>query len=161
VAGASPADVALMAEKQITYWIEGTVARPGNPVRFSFQVAAPATFSQCQTDARPGVAIPEDARTSVSLTLHGDHLFFDAFLTGSEATVVRKAQWIVSAADALGKTEVVTADLAALPTERVLAGYATGGGPYGPVNTVLDFVRSQLATQGHVNGEGECVTNAQ
>ncbi|MBT8467196.1 MAG: hypothetical protein KJN97_00495, partial [Deltaproteobacteria bacterium] len=29
-------------------------------------------------------------------------------------------------------------------------------GPAGAINNAWDFIRSQLGTQGHLNGEGEC-----
>lgn len=163
VAGVTPADLQVMIDRQLTYWIEGTVQRPDRPVSFTFQVGAPARFAKCQTDARPGVAIPDDGRTAVSLTLHGDHLFFNQFLTGEEGTITRQAGWIVKLADALGRDRVVTEDLASAAGQDTTAlfpsaaGYQLSGGPYGGIASALDFVRGQLATQGHVNGEGECV----
>jgi hypothetical protein len=159
VAGVTQADLQVMIDKQLTYWIEGTVNRPEKPVSFSLQVGVPSSFGDCQTDARPGVAIPEGARASVSLTLHGDHLFFDGFLSGTEAAVVRRAQWLVDA-DVDGDGRVVTSDLVALPAERLFGGYNLGSAPF-PINDALDFVRAQLATQGHVNGEGECTWTVQ
>ncbi|MET0341107.1 MAG: hypothetical protein ABW252_08890 [Polyangiales bacterium] len=163
VAGVTPADLQVMIDKQLTYWIEGTVQRADKPVRFVFQVGAPARFAECQTDARPGVAVPDDGRTAVSLTLHGDHLFFNQFLTGDEGTITRQAKWIADAdvdGDGLVVTEDLSKPLPELATERLFpsaAGYQLREGPYGPITNALDFVRAQLATQGHVNGEGECV----
>lgn len=154
--GVAAADLQVMIDNQYTYWIEGTVAGPQKPVTFSFQVGVPAVFSECQTNARPGVAIPDGGRGSVNLTLHGDHLFFNGFLSGSEAAIKRSSKWLTEpGVDRDGDGHVETKELRMLPAEQVLPGVNTGGAPF-PINDALDFVRAQLATQGHVNGEGEC-----
>jgi len=154
--GVSPADGQAMIAQQLTYWVEGTVQREGRSVRFSFQVAAPTVFSACQSDGEPGVTVSEGGQSTAAITLHGDHLWFDSLPTGSEGTVMRRAEWVLAAADRLGKTELVTADLANVPAEQVFPsslGYNLAGANIG---TALDFVRAQLSTQGHLNGEGEC-----
>jgi hypothetical protein len=66
------------------------------------------------------------------------------------------------AADQDGDGRVSTEDLAALDTTTLFPSgeYDLGGNPLGdehPIETALDFVRAQLATQGHFRGEGECV----
>jgi len=152
--GVSDADAQVMMSQGLTYWIEGTVNRPEKPVRFSFQVRVPTVFSDCESDGEPGVAVGEGGRSAGSITLHGDHLWFDAFLTGSEASVMRRTQWLVDA-DVDGDGKVVTADLANARPEAIFKNYSFAGAPI-PINSALDFVRAQLATQGHLNGEGEC-----
>lgn len=151
--GVSPADAEIMIAQGLTYWIEGTV-NADKPVSFSLQVRVPTVFTDCQSDGEPGVSVSENGRSAASITLHGDHLWFDSFLTGSEANVVRRTQWLVDA-DVNGDGKVVTADLANARPETIFKGYSFAGAPI-PINTALDFVRAQLATQGHVNGEGEC-----
>ena len=152
LAGVTPADLQVMVDQQLTYWIEGTVAGPDKPLSFKLQVGVPAVFSDCQTNARPGIAIPDGGRTSLNLTLHGDHLFFDGFLSGSEAAVKRSAKWLIDA-DLNRDGRVETPELVGQSAVRLfpmanLSGFT--------INDALDFVRAQLSTQGHVNGEGEC-----
>jgi hypothetical protein len=154
LAGVSDADAQVMMSKGLTYWIEGTVERPEKPVRFSFQVRVPTVFSDCQSDGEPGVAVGEGGRSAATITLHGDHLWFDSFLSGSEASIVRRAKWLADA-DVDGDGKVVTEDLASVRPEVVFKNYSFAGAPI-PIETALDFVRAQLATQGHVNDEGEC-----
>jgi hypothetical protein len=159
LAGVSDADAQEMIDKQLTYWIEGTVDRPEKPVRFVFKVAVPSTYADCQSNGQPGVAVSEGGTSTATLTLHGDHLWFDSLVRGDEATVTRRAQWLVTA-DTDGDGMVVTEDLAKVAAEVAFPsaqGYNLSGGPI-PVSTALDFVRGQLATQGHLNGEGECET---
>lgn len=152
LAGVSDADAQVMIEKGLTYWIEGTVARKEKPVQFSFQVRVPTVYSDCQADGEPGVAVGEGGRSAATITLHGDHLWFDSFLSGSEAGIGRRAKWLVDA-DVDGDGKVVTEDLASLRPEVVFKDYDFAGAR---IDTALDFVRAQLASQGHFNVEGEC-----
>lgn len=157
LAGTTDADAQLMIEKQWTYWIEGTVNRPGKPVSFVLQLAVPTLYTDCESNGQPGVSVSEGGASSATITLHGDHLWFDSLVAGYESTVVRRTQWLVDA-DTDGDGKVVTEDLAQLPAETAFPtaqGYNLSGGSI-PIRNALDFVRAQLATQGHLNGEGEC-----
>jgi len=164
--GVSAADAQVMIDQKLTYWIEGTVNRTGKPVRFRFQVATPTVLSDCESDGEPGLAITEGGQSSARLTLHGDHLWFDSLPTGSEGTVARRADWLAVAADLLGKTEVTADDLAQVRAEQVFPSRLPDGSPGynlsgASIATARDWVVAQLATQGHLNGEGECVWTAQ
>lgn len=153
----APADAQTLIDKGLTYWIDGTVSCPERSVSFSFQVAVPTEFYDCESDGEPGVAVGSGGTSTATITLHGDHLWFDSLVSSGEGTVQRRAAWILKA-DADGDGKVVTEDLAALRAEDAFPsslGYNLSGGLV-PVTTALDFVRVQLATQGHVNGEGEC-----
>lgn len=157
LAGATDADAQLMIEKQWTYWIEGTVNRPGKPVSFVLQLAVPTVYTDCESNGQPGVSVSEGGVSTATITLHGDHLWFDSLVAGYESTVVRRTQWLVDA-DTDGDGKVVTEDLAKLPAETAFPsskGYNLSGGAI-PIANALDFVRAQLATQGHFNGEGAC-----
>jgi hypothetical protein len=159
LAGVSDADAQEMIAKGLTYWIEGRVENPGKPVDFVFKVAVDSVYSACESNEQPGVAVSEGGASTATITLHGDHPWFNTVSRGDEATVTRYAQWLVDA-DVDGDGKVVTEDLSNVAAERVFPsakGYNVSGGPI-PVATALDFVRAQLATQGHLNGEGECQT---
>jgi hypothetical protein len=86
--------------------------------------------------------------------------WFNSFPTGSEASIERRAAWILEA-DADGDGRVSTEDLVALDATEVFTtqlGYSLDGAPDGiTIDNALDFVRAQLATQGHFKGEGECI----
>lgn len=163
----SRAEAQQMIDNGWSYWIEGSVQRPaaeGGPVEFVLQAAVPALFDQCGLDAQPGLAVTEKGATA-TITIHGDHIWFNTFPTGSEGTVQRRAAWLV-AADTDNDGKVSTEDLAALDATEVFTsglGYSLDGAPKGedglplPIDTALDFVRAQLATQGHFKGEGECI----
>jgi hypothetical protein len=157
----SEGDLATMTELGITYWIEGVVERSaaeGGPVEFVVQAAVPTLYTDCEYDGEPGVSVVASGTAAATVTLHGDHMFFNAFPTGSEGAIVRRAGWLVEAdLDGNGKVEV--AELAQADATDLFTrakGYSLDGAPI-PVETALDFVRAQLATQGHYKGEGECI----
>jgi hypothetical protein len=157
--GVAPGDAQLMIERGLTYWIEGSVAGPERPVSFVFQLAVPTLFADCESNGEPGVAVGEGGISTATITLHGDHLWFDSFPTGDESTVTRRAAWLVQA-DRDGDGMVSTSDLASVRAEDVFPsslGYNLSGSG-GPIVNALDFVRAQLATQGHLNGEGDCTS---
>jgi hypothetical protein len=156
--GVSAADLATMIAEGWTYWIEGVVEGEERDVKFVIQTDVPTTFESCELDGEPGVTVVEGSPQSATITLHGDHIFFNAFPTGSEGSIERRAAWVV-AADADGDGNVSTEDLRALDASEVFTstlGYSLDGAPI-PIVNALDFVRAQLATQGHYKGEGECI----
>jgi hypothetical protein len=157
----SQSDLQQMVDNGWTYWIEGTVARAqaeGGPVTFVLQTAVPTLFDRCGIDGQPGLAVVADGTATGTITIHGDHLWFNSFPTGSEGTVERRTAWLV-AADLDKDGKVSTEDLAALDATEVFTtslGYSLDGAPV-VIESALDFVRAQLATQGHFKGEGECI----
>jgi hypothetical protein len=159
----APGDAQDMIDHGWTYWIEGSVQRPqadGGPVDFVIQTAVPTLFKDCELDGEPGVTVIADQTATGDITIHGDHIWFNSFPTGSEGSVERRAAWLLEA-DRDGDGKVSTEDLAALDATEVFTtqlGYSLDGAPEEiPIDSALDFVRAQLATQGHFRGEGECI----
>lgn len=154
-------DLQQMVDNGWTYWIEGTVERSvaeGGPVEFVLQTAVPTLFDRCGIDGQPGLAVVADGVATGTITIHGDHIWFNKFPTGSEGTVERRSAWLI-AADTDKDGKVSTEDLAALDATDVFTtslGYSLDGAPV-VIESALDFVRAQLATQGHFKGEGECI----
>ncbi|HEX5656270.1 MAG TPA: hypothetical protein VFX59_03705 [Polyangiales bacterium] len=160
VGAVSDADAQAMVDQQLTYWIEGEVAA-AKPVKFVIKVPLPVQFASCENDGEPGVAVTEGRPTTAQLTLHGDHMWFTTLVRGDESTVVLRAGWLVKA-DKDGDGLVTSDDLKTVKAEEVFPtseGYNLSGGLF-PVTNAYDFVRAQLASQGHLNGEGECVATA-
>lgn len=155
----TPQEREEMVAKGLTYWIEGTVVCPERTVSFKFQVAVPTVYHQCQSDGEPGVAVSAGGTSTATVTLHGDHLWFDSLPSAAEGTVNRRAAWILHA-DPDGDGMVDTADLAAVRAEVAFPsslGYRLDGAE---IANALDFVKAQLRTQGHLNVEGECLWSA-
>jgi hypothetical protein len=168
----SEEDFAAMRADGCAYLIEGRIEDPegdgmsnppgGSPrtgvaaVRFQLCVPLEVAHGPCQAeDGLPGIVVTTGA-TTFDLTVHGDHLFFDSFPAGAEV-VRRRAQWLADA-DLNGDGEVVRAELEAIDAAMLFRtpDYSLAGSPI-PIRTAWDFVRAQLASQVHFQGEGECV----
>ena len=161
---------AEMVREGWTYLVEGTISQTGGEscpppagtcsvnesIAFRFGAAAATAYGPCQAeDGPPGVAIIPGG-TTASLTIHGDHLFFNGFPEAEEGGVMRFAQWLadcdidldgmVTRAELEG---IVPADLAELDERYDLSSPI-------PLTNMWEYVRAQLTTQGHFQGEGEC-----
>jgi hypothetical protein len=128
-------------------------------ISFDFGVSAETHFGPCEIDGVPGVSIAAGSTQTVAATIHGDHLFFNGFPEGDEGGIVRLAQWLAdSDLDLDGSVtreeleSISPAELAELDP----ALYDLGGSPISPVEDMWTYVRAQLKTQGHMDGEGEC-----
>lgn len=161
------ADLARMVGESCTYLITGAITRDAETVAFDVCVPADTEYRPCESDTGiEGVTIAASTTTSAQLTLHGDHLFFNGFPVGAEGSVVRRAQWMADA-DADGDGTVTRADLESIGGSELgtlfpsdpgdgLPGFSLAATPI-PLDTAWDYVRAQLMTQGHFQGEGECV----
>lgn len=151
-------DFNAMVEKEWSYIIEGTISPEDDPQsvkRFLIEADVPAVYFACEFEGEQGVNV--QSSSSVELTLHGDHIFFNGF-PEEETEVVRLAQWLWDIPD--DGDELLTKDdfMEATNTEELFPSsqYTLTGGPIEEINNAWDFIRAQLATQGHINGEGEC-----
>lgn len=131
---------------------------PAPEVRFELGVEAETTYGPCEIDGVPGFSVGSDGKQTVSVTMHGDHLFFNGFPEGGEGGVMRLAQWLADCDLDLDGT-VTRDELEQVAPEQLSElneRFQLGGSPISPLTNMLDYVRSQLKTQGHMNGEGEC-----
>lgn len=126
----------------------------------AFQILADVevAFGPCEVDGLTGVALTDGRTSTVALTIHGDHLFFNGFPEGSEGGVLRLAQWLADSDLNLDGT-VENAELEAIAPSALSEfdeRFQLGGSPLTPLDSLLTYVRAQLMTQGHIQGEGEC-----
>jgi hypothetical protein len=126
-------------------------------VAFNLLVPAETAFGPCEIDEVPGVAIAANSTTTVAVTIHGDHLFFNGFPEGDEGAVSRLAQWFADC-DLNLDGSVTAEELETIPPADLpaIADYQLGGSPINPLEEMWDYVIAQLKTQGHFQGEGEC-----
>lgn len=155
-------DVDAMVANGWSYLIEGTITRvsDGATKDFLIQADVRSTYSACAVEGlEPGVNVSRNS--SVDITLHGDHIFFNGF-PEEEGNVVRLAQWMWDIEDTDGNDVLTQTDFQAAtdvgslfpsPPQGV---YELTGGPISPIDDAWDFIRAQLGTQGHIFGEGEC-----
>ncbi len=155
-------DIDAMVANGWSYVIEGTITQVSDGATKSFLIEAdvPTVYSACAVEGlEPGVNV--STNSSVDLTLHGDHIFFNGF-PEEEGNVQRLAQWLWDIGDTNGD-EVLTrvdfeaaTDVGSLFPSPPQGVYELTGGPITPINNAWDFIRAQLGTQGHIFGEGEC-----
>ena len=156
------ADVEAMIANGWSYIIEGTITQVSDGASKDFLIEAdvPSVYSDCAVEGlEPGVNV--SSNSSVGITLHGDHMFFNGF-PEEEGNVVRLAQWLWDIPD-VDSDEVLTqadfeaaTDIATLYPSPPTGVYELTGGPIAPITNAWDFIRAQLGTQGHIFGEGEC-----
>jgi hypothetical protein len=127
-------------------------------LRFSIEARAEVNYGPCAIDGLPGLAVQGGEVTTKAITLHGDHMFFGGFPEGAEGEVRRYAQWLADCD--LDQSGTVTSEELAMIQPSALAEFderfPLGGSPLRPIDDMLTYVESQLSTQGHFEGEGEC-----
>lgn len=183
---ASEADLTEMKAKGWNYLIKGKIAqtagkscppkklaKPGtktangekndNPcydaptVSFVLGADAQTHYGPCEVDEVAGVALTDGATASAAITMHVDHLFFNGFGIHDESKVNRYAQWLADC-DLNLDGNVTMEEL----TKIKLAQIAELDDRYSMTNppikmeTMADYLKAQLKTQGHFQGEGEC-----
>ena len=156
------AEIEAMIANGWSYIIEGTITQVSNGAskNFLIETDVPSVYSDCAVEGlEPGVNV--SSNSSVDITLHGDHMFFNGF-PEEEGNVVRLAQWLWDIPD-VDSDEVLTqvdfeaaTDIATLYPSPPTGVYELTGGPIAPITNAWDFIRAQLGTQGHIFGEGEC-----
>lgn len=158
-------DVEAMIANGWSYLIAGTITRVSDGATKEFSIAAevPSVYTSCAVeDLEPGVNV--SSNSSVDITMHGDHLFFNGF-PEEEGNVMRLAQWLwdiedIDGDDVLSQADFEAAtDVGSLFPSPPQGAYELTGGPLAITNA-WDFVRAQLGTQGHIFGEGECEWSA-
>jgi hypothetical protein len=157
--------VEQMVTEGLSYIIEGTLTQTssGDTVDFLIEADVSAFAENCEgggEGAEPGVNVTTNQ--DASLTLHGDHIFFNGF-PENEEDIERLATWMWTVAEnrttdpnePLTREDFEAADADALnlfPADQ----YDFSKSPLAPIDTAWEFIRAQLATQGHLNGDGEC-----
>jgi hypothetical protein len=161
-------DFDALFDADATYLLEGSIAKDDGEscppdaecrqtaeVRFSLAVPAETLFGPCSAEqGLAGAVVNESGTTSVAITMHGDHIFFDAFPVGTE-DVDRRAQWLADA-DLDGDDLVTGDELNSIDAADLLASTHSFTGARIPVDSAWDYVIAQLKTSGHFQGEGEC-----
>lgn len=163
-ASVSEEDFERMVREGCSYLIVGSAADGARRVDFDLCLDARAEYDCASTEGMEGIVVSAGATTAF-LTVHGDHLFFNGFPSGDEGTIVRRGGLLALVDDATGGDGLVDRDdLAASPiallprSEYVLTGAPTVEGRV--ITDLALYARAQLSTQGHLDGEGECVPNA-
>jgi hypothetical protein len=154
--GVTEADVAMMRDGELVYYIAGRATKEMREVTFAWGLANPVHQSDCTNgvDGTDGVVVRNNAASDAEITIHVEHAFWDSL--GTEESALRFDP-IAALADADG---VVTWD--ALAGARLSELQDEDGNPlvYNPgslpLSNLQEFILAATRTQAHLGGEGLC-----
>jgi len=151
---ATPPDSATAVDQNAA----GDPCYQATALSFSIEARAEVSYGPCSIDGLRGVAVRAGETATAAISMHGDHLFFGGFPEGSEGAVGRYAQWLADS-DLDLDGQITSGELATIPPSALPEldeRFPLGGSPIRPIDNLLTYVESQLSTQGHFEGEGEC-----
>jgi hypothetical protein len=151
------ADLALLKSRQASVIVVGSATKAGVTKSFDWTFTTATTYADCERAEMggKGVVLTVGQETTVQLTVHGDHFFYDQ-LSG-DAKLRFDA---LAAADANNDNRVTFDELAAVQLTSLPQGqYGTAS--VANVRNLRDFVSQNVRTIGHYDGEGECVVTRQ
>jgi hypothetical protein len=114
----------------------------GRSVAFDWTFDTPVAWSRCEDP----LDLPGDTRSTLVLTFHGDHLFFDSLV--AEEPAIRFER--LALADTDGDGTITAAELA----QADIGDYDPGSA--GGIDNLWQWLEAQARLVGHVNGEGHC-----
>lgn len=156
-ANVAQSDFDMMKAANANLLVTGTATMGATSLQFTFLIAGASHFTNCGPEAGDkGFAVVEGGTAQATLTYHGDHFWFNAFPTGAETTIQRRAEWLHRAdADASGTVTQAELDAGTAAVLFPSPDFNLGGSPV-PVTNGTTFLRAQVVTIGHFQGEGEC-----
>lgn len=126
--------------------IEGSASKGDMTKTFAWEFTTPIRYFDCETTTR----VPAGGRAEFQITVHADHLFHDSLV--AEEPMLRFDP--IAAADLDGDGVIASEELA-----------TTDIGAHDPGNLPIDdlwaFLAALVATMGHVDGEGHCVSSTE
>lgn len=164
-------------------------------VRFSIAVAAPATYRNCQNpdndpaapfdgeEHQRGIALKGNQSTIAQVTIHADHLFWEAFAhdspvhfdgfaalkSGLGSDVTLTTADLVGASispfkDAAGKKlpwrwctqDYTPPSQGSMAFDTLGVPVIPGGDPTSAIRDFADYLRYTVSTSGHLNSDGLC-----
>lgn len=122
--------------------VAGRATRGARTIAFVWQFDRPVAYANCETTT----SVPTDGAASFEITVHADHLLYDSLVADSPGLVFDP----LAAADAnddgtLTREELEAHDIGPLDP-----------GSEGGVDDLWTWLEAQVATLGHVDGEGHC-----
>ncbi len=141
---ASDEDVQRMIDDGLSVYVEGAGDDGTTSVSFAWGFDTDTAYDPCHSVG----ALGADGETTVQITIHGDHLFYDDAV--SDSPVLRFND--IALADADGSGDVTMAELAAYDI-TVLPDYGVGSLD---IDNLGDFITHMTTTLGHIDGEGHC-----
>ena len=147
-----PAQVAALTDNNASVRATGMATHEGTQYTFDWIFTTATQYENCvDGDGVAGVVVPDGGTTSMEITVHGDHLFFDDLQ--AEGSALRFEAF--AAADTNADGDITLEELAAVDLTDLPAGqYGTGGDS--SIQNLRQYVEAQTNSLIHFNGEGDC-----
>ena len=140
---ATEAQAERLRAQNLALWVEGSAARGGQTVRFSWGLPVDLSFDcPVRTPLRSG------DKATVELTIQADHLFVDDLEVNPSLAFDEIARADFDEDGSVSPMELGQAPLSGLTR------YQTGGRE--DIDDLWDFVGAASLTMAHVDGEGTC-----
>ncbi len=154
--GVTEADVAMMTEGGLVYFVAGRATKEMREVTFAWGIANPTHNRDCTNgvDDTDGLVTRNDAVTDAEITIHVEHAFWDSL--GTEESSLRFDP-IAALADPdgfVGWDALASARLSDLQDEDGNPLVYDPGSL--PISNLQEFVLAATRTQAHLGGEGLC-----
>lgn len=125
-----------------TIRVIGSAEKEGDTRTFDWTFEVPTTYADCETS----LSVEADQPSYVQLTIHADHLFYDSLVSEDPALVFDA----LAGADTDDENDNISREeLEATPVGSLDVGNAE-------VNNLWEWLEAQVATLGHIDGEGHC-----
>lgn len=153
---ASSDALTLMQQGGYSLYVEGSATDGTTTKTFAWGFSEAVRYERCVDvgggQEIDGLVVAAGATTSMQMTIHGDHFFYDDLQSGEAELRFQN----LADADADGDGEVTLEELFDVP----LANLPPDRGPYGVGASNVDdlggYLRAAVHTVGHFNGEGHC-----
>jgi hypothetical protein len=150
------------AMRGVSTWITATATRGARRVRIDWQFREAWEFYDCQRPegmAGEGVVVREGPTTTLRVSVHGDHWYWQTL--GAEGSATRfdpiaNADTMAGPYRGNGDGEVTLDELAAVSLADVPAVDGAFNPSGRPVSNLADYMRQTTGTIGHIDGDGVC-----
>jgi hypothetical protein len=159
-AGATAADKTLMLDGGYSLYVEGTASKGSLRKHYTWGFTIATNYEECHSEQdgkdEAGIVVTNNATSTVQLTTHGDHLYYDRLQASPDPAVKTSLRFDdLAKADKDEDGELTLEELdAALLDVRLYDPSGLNAATQGA------FVRSLARTIGHFRGEGECTISA-
>lgn len=153
------ADKALMLDGGYSLYLEATASKDEREKQLAWGFTQGTLYDECRSEQggkeEEGLIVTNNATTTVELTTHGDHFFYDRLQSSPDPSVRTSLRFdAIAAADADEDGEVTLEELNAVVLDVRLYNPSGLGAA-----TLGAFVASLSRTVGHFRGEGECTVS--
>jgi len=129
-------------------WISGSATKDASTLQFAWGFTGETVYSGCEATE----SVPDGGTGVTQLTIHGDHLFYESLVDHGAGLRFQA----LADADVNGDGEVTPTELAAISGTAFQALDHYDVPPGSGIDNLWHYLAAQIATLGHIDGEGHC-----